>query len=438
MNRILINIFSVIITSMYFFPFEFLFLPGINTKMMLAGVGLIILGKRLAQQGMGKIDRDFFFLSLLAFAISLISLITMTVNETKDDSFLTYFISMWVWMGGAYTVIRWLKMVYAHVSVELVCNHLIAVCVAQCIIAFMMDVYHPLRDFVDGFLGGEGFMGKTEGRLYGIGAALDVAGLRFAAVSVMIGYLLSKTSQMSEKKVIIYILSFLVIAVIGNMMSRTTTLGVILALIYWCYSSFILRQYTENKRLWIWLGGILCVVLPFVIYLYNTDTTFYKNLRFAFEGLFSLWETGKWEVSSNDILLKSMVVFPETWHTWIIGDGYAANPSIGSYADPYYIGPTYGGYYMDTDIGYLRYIFYFGVTGTLVFIGFMLKAALICINRFKGYKMMFLMILLVNYIGWFKVSTDIFLVFAIFLCVSLEEEKEAEEYRLSESKIGMV
>lgn len=48
------------------------------------------------------------------------------------------------------------------------------------------------------------------------------------------------------------------------------------------------------------------------------------------------------------------------------------------------------------------------------------------------------MILLVNYIGWFKVSTDIFLVFAIFLCVSLEEEKEAEEYRLSESKIGMV
>lgn len=438
MSRILINIFSVIITSMYFFPFEFTFFPGINTKMMLAGIGLIVLGQSLAQQRMGKIDRDFFCLSLLAFVISFVSLITMTVNETKDDSFLTYFVSMWVWMGGAYTVIRWLKMVYGYVSVELVCNYLIAVCVAQCIIAFMMDMYHPLRNFVDSFLGGEGFMGKTEGRLYGIGAALDVAGLRFAAVSVMIGYLLSKTNRMNNKKIIIYILSFLVIAVIGNMMSRTTILGIVLAFVYWCYSSFLQRQYTNNKKMWIWLGGILCLILPFVIYLYNSDVTFYKNIRFAFEGFFSLWETGKWEVSSNNILLKSMVVFPETWHTWIIGDGYAANPSIGSYADPYYIGPTYGGYYMDTDIGYLRYIFYFGLIGTLVFIAFMLKAALICINRFKEYKVMFLMILLVNYIGWFKVSTDIFLVFAIFLCISLEEEKEAKEYILEKSKTGIV
>lgn len=39
---------------------------------------------------------------------------------------------------------------------------------------------------------------------------------------------------------------------------------------------------------------------------------------------------------------------------------------------------------------------------------------------------MFLMILLVNYIGWFKVSTDIFLVFAIFLVLSKENDVQTD------------
>ena len=56
----------------------------------------------------------------------------------------------------------------------------------------------------------------------------------------------------------------------------------------------------------------------------------------------------------------------------------------------------------------------------------MWKSAWACIHRFKDYKMMFLMILLVNYIGWFKVSTDIFLVFAIFLVLSKEDDGQTD------------
>ena len=42
------------------------------------------------------------------------------------------------------------------------------------------------------------------------------------------------------------------------------------------------------------------------------------------------------------------------------------------------------------------------------------------------------MILEVNMIGWAKVSTDIFLVFALFLCVA--EENEAVEERLADER----
>lgn len=401
MYKYLVHIISVILTSFYFFPIETVFLPGMNTKMALAGIGLLILGKRLAQRRDAGINKNFFVLSLLALGISLISLLTMTINNTPDASFLTYFVSMWVWMGGAYTVVRWLDTAYGYVNVRLVCNQLIAVCVIQCLIAWTKDVYPPLQAWVDSFVGGEAFMGNTkEARLSGIGAALDVAGLRFSAVVVMIGYILSKAEELSHKQVVTYLISFLIIAIIGNMMSRTTTVGVGLALVYWIYSTNLLslKQNIKNQKLWFWLGGILCVIIPVFIYLYFANDTFYKNIRFGFEGFFSLWETGEWQTSSNDILLEHMVVFPDNWVTWLIGDGYAANPmdKTLSFFDPYYTGPIYHGYYKGTDIGYLRYIFYFGLVGTFVFVFFMWKSAWACIHRFKNYKMMFLMILFLN------------------------------------------
>lgn len=434
MYKYLVHIISVILTSFYFFPIETVFLPGVNTKMALAGLGLLILGKRLAQRRDAGINKDFFILSLLALGISLISLLTMTINNTPDASFLTYFVSMWVWMGGAYTVVRWLDTAYGYVNVRLVCNQLIAVCVIQCLIAWTKDVYPPLQAWVDSFVGGEAFMGNTKkARLSGIGAALDVAGLRFSAVSVMIGYILSKAEELSHKQVVTYLTSFLIIAVIGNMMSRTTTVGVGLALVYWIYSTnlFSLKQNIKNQKLWLWLGGILCVVIPVFMYLYFTNDTFYKNIRFGFEGFFSLWETGKWQTSSNDILLKHMVVFPDNWVTWLIGDGYAVNPLDKANPDPYYTGPIYHGYYMGTDIGYLRYIFYFGLVGTMIFILFMWKSAWSCIKKFKDYKIMFLMILLVNYVGWLKVSTDIFLVFALFLVFSSKDKENFDEQNMT-------
>ena len=90
------------------------------------------------------------------------------------------------------------------------------------------------------------------------------------------------------------------------------------------------------------------------------------------------------------------------------------------------MGPNFPGFYMATDIGYLRFIFYFGLIGLVSFVVYFFKVTSICVARFNGYKDMFLLLLLFNFILWFKVSTDIFLVFALFLCVSREENEEAE------------
>ena len=416
--------FSIILTSFYFFPFEFLAFPGVNTKMAMAGLSLIILGFQLGMKANATIDKDFFNLSILALLVSFASFISMVYNNTEDPSFLTYFISMWVWLGGAYTLIQCLKFVHGYVSVRLCCNYLISVCVAQCFFAYAISVFPALDNFVDGFLGGEAFMGRAEGRMYGIGCALDVAGLRFSTVLVMIVFILVFDYKYIKPYIFLYLMSFIIITIIGNMMARSTTIGVGLSI---CFLLFVSIYFRYNGVyvgvLWKQIGGLMLVIVPVIVMLYYTNATFHSNLRFGFEGFFSLWEKGRWEVSSNDILFEHMIVFPETLKTWIIGDGYAANPKD----DPYYIGKIWHGYYMGTDIGYLRFIFYFGIIGTLAFIVFICTAAWSCMKRFPAYRWMFLMILIVNLVGWFKVSSDVFLALAIFLCISKEEQKMSED-----------
>ena len=422
MKHILSIIFTVIITDFYFFPIEFVFLPGVNTKMVLAGFSLILLGFNLAKGQTGKMDKGFFWLSLAALGVSLASYISIVINNTFDYSFTGYIISMWVWLGGAYTVIETIKRVHGKCSVPLVCDYLIAVCVAQCVIAYVMSLYTPMRDFVDSILGGEAFMSKTEGRMYGIGAALDVAGLRFAAVLVMNAYMLANAKRYFGW----YIIAFLIISVVGNMISRTTTMGIGIAVIYWIYAARKSNWKISGSKLWV-IATCAVIFIGGVIYLYNADYSFRKNLRFGFEGFFSLAETGEWEVHSNEILTEHMIVFPKTLDTWIIGDGYCANPLDEIFRDPYYTGPNYHGYYMATDIGYIRFIFYFGLIGLVAFVSFFIVCGKVCVTKFSKYKVLFVLLLLVNFIGWCKVATDIFLVFAPFLCIGREESDAAEE-----------
>lgn len=418
----------VVVTSLYIFPFEFSFLPGYNTKMIMAGLGLVLFGVNMARgEQRGHLDKGLFVLSLWAILVSMAGLLSITFNNTSDFSYATYVISMWVWLGGAYFVTQMIKGVHGIISLPLLSHYLIAVCVAQCLIAFGMSQYYPLKTFVDGFLGSEGFMGKVEDRMYGIGASLDVGGMRFATVLIIIAYLCTcRSVQNGWAKVVAYAVAFCIISVIGNMIGRSTVIGMALSFVYVLFIA--LRHKNEYlsvniKRLGL-IFSLAALCFTFVsAYYYHTNNSVRENLRFAFEGFFSLAEKGRWESHSNEIL-KNMYVFPDNFKTWLVGDGYFDNPYE---LDPYYIGPKWGGFYMATDVGYLRFIFYFGLVGALPFIYYMYYAAKILMKKHPQYSALFFLILLINYIMWFKVSSDLFPFFALFLCLGEEKQGEDEE-----------
>ena len=412
----------LIVTSFFFFPFEFTFLPGINTKMLLAAMGLVLFVARAAASRSASLDRDFFVLIVFASIVSLSGIISVVYNATTDLSYASYVVSFFVWMGGAYFVVSSIRFLHGKVTPLMVINYLAAICVVQCVIALLISRNPLVKDFVDSFLGGDGFMGKLENRMYGIGCALDVAGLKFSCVLVAISFVVMNGLCQPKLQTTIYWIAYLVIAVVGNMIGRTTSVGVVVSLIYILVHCIFYgyREFLKSHVLPLLLRMV--ARLPLLIYLYNNSPNTREDLRFGFEGFFSLAETGRWETNSNN-RLSDMFVLPDNPKTWIIGDGYFDNP----YSDPNFNGDNPTEFYKGTDVGYLRFIYYFGVIGLISFVVFFLVAFWECALRHRKYAILFLMILTINYIVWAKVSSDIFLIFSLFLCIPSESDEGTEQ-----------
>ena len=116
MIRVLQASAIIVFTSLAIFPFFFSFIPGINTKMMMAVCGLMAFAVDCANNYNHTFVKKLFTLSLWALGVSFCSLLTMVYNNTPDDSYLTYFISMWVWLFAVYFPVHLIRLVHGNLS----------------------------------------------------------------------------------------------------------------------------------------------------------------------------------------------------------------------------------------------------------------------------------------------------------------------------------
>ena len=180
----------VIMMSLYIFPVTFTFFPMANSKMVMAFVGLIILFFGAVSKRSIHMWKDVIVMVALSIFISLIGMASMSMNNTNDNSYATYFVSMTVWLVAAYVVCISIYKTHGFVSTKLVCLYFIAVCICQCIIALGVEFNNDFKVFVDA-LAIQDQAALTKGnRMYGFGASLDTAGIRFS-ISLII---LSKSS----------------------------------------------------------------------------------------------------------------------------------------------------------------------------------------------------------------------------------------------------
>jgi len=404
-------IIPTIVVSCYFFPFEFTFLPeGINTKMMLAVTGILWACGDCLNKSRASLNKDVMIATLIAIVFSLVGFIAVEQNNTDDFTYSLYLLSFATWLGGAYATFRVLRLFHTEVTLKLAFNYLILISVLQCILALTIDLVEPFKVWVDAYISqstiaDDEYLAKIE-RLYGIGATLDVAGVRFSVVLLGLAALVAHDPEIRKNHfhVFSYFVAFLIICIIGNMMSRTTSVGMLMASGYFLCAAPVFRA--EIKRETIILCGkiFLAVVILFftVRFFYAQNTYLHDFLRFGFEGFFNWIEQGEWRTDSTDKLNRIMWLWPEDLKTWLIGKGNFS--------------------YKGTDIGYCRLIFYSGIAGLALFSVFFVYNAVSCAYRFPSYKTFFAGLLLLGFIVWLKVATDLFVIYALLYCI--DEEKE--------------
>lgn len=420
MIKIIFVFFTGIATSLFLFPFDFAFLPNVNTKMMMALMGAGITAVQMIRSYTLRIQEDFVKVCLWAAFFSLFGVFSVIYNNTPDYAYASYLVSMLVWLSAAYAVCQCIRWVHGKASFRLLTNYLIGVCLFQCVIALLINFSLPIKTVVDSYISQGQFFYEEIGRLYGIGASLDVAGIRFAVVLVLLMHLICVDGEVRKNKkcLAVYITAFTIIAIVGNMIARTTSAGMLVAMAYAVYATKIIRLEIEKSSfiIWKWMLGIFGVITLVTVFLYHYNEDVYDMLRFGFEGFFNWVEHGKWETNSTDHL-KNMWVWPESDKTWLIGDGYFNAPEK---FDTEHKG-IYG-FYMHTDIGYLRFIWYCGLPGLIVFCLFLFYLARLCARKYTNEKMIFYILFVLQLVIFTKVATDIFLIYAFYYSANIEEK----------------
>lgn len=388
------------VVCFFLHPTLFTSLPG-NSKQYLAVLGAVILGFNILRRRSYVVDSKLLVTLFVAGLYSVVNLIATDYNGQADYSYANYITSALVWLFSAYAMTSTIEFTHGKVNFRLLVYYFAAVTALNCIMAEAIENIPSVKVLVDSiFFTDQDFIQDT-GRLYGIGFMLDPAGTRMAMVLIMIAYIVSndEKTMSSQARVNWLLLAYFIIIGIGNIVSRTTVTGAALSILVYLSSAGSVREAISLRRLRVYRGFILLLLIfvPLGVFLYYTDESFYQQIRYGFEGFFSLVEKGEWQTDSNDIL-KTMWKWPETTEAWIIGYG------------------EYGSFRFGTDIGYCRFILYSGVVGFSVFAFMFLYQFYVFSQRYPKQTFLFFLMTAMSFIIWIKVSTDLFQFWAVLYC----------------------
>jgi len=396
---------GVLITCSYY-SFDLAAWPsGPNTKMIVAVIGLLWFGYDALLRRNVQLPQVMVVGLLFAGLYSIINIFAIEFNATDDYSYANYVTTFLVWIFSVYPAIALIRLTHGAVTLPLITYYLVATTLFQCLTGLIMDNNPGFDEFNAKIVAWDMDFYDRIGRIRCFSTALDFGGVRFSLVLILIMGMLGRDESVRKSKGAMFylLLSFFVIAGIGNMVARTTTVGVVVGLVI-----LVIYMFGSGPRLGGsgYIIGLFFVTLGLVsvvgVYLYNTDEYYYNLIRFAFEGFFNLVEKGEFTTDSTEVL-ESMWKWPSDTKSWIIGTG------------------IYGSWAYGTDIGYCRLILYSGLAGFVVFAMSFVYYAYYFARKYPRYVWLFVGYLAMTFIVWMKVSTDILMIYAFFFWFTAEE-----------------
>lgn len=410
---------------LYIYSIQFFFIPfGIGSRVVLAlfGIGVYFI-KQYPHLVKGKfpINKKTYSIGIFLIMISVVSILSLIFNNTQDLSFVKYPVSIILIMFGAYFIAYIFRNIYHEITFKLIADYVIAAVLFQVLLAVILFLFPFFKSSLFSLLSlsdlDNMLINETgEFRLIGFGSYFFGAGITNSFVLILIAILL-KTMKFDFRIFFSYMACFLLILCIGIMMSRTTIVGGAISLLIAFYKSNLSRFKIGIKVRNITRSFIIfALIIISIVWILpsNIKDNLQIALNFGFELVINYIEHGELESASTDRLKEMYDVYPQSFKTYVIGDGH--------YTDP----QNPASYYKHIDIGYLRLIYYFGVVGMLTFFLFQLKVIYTINKLFENkYASFFggaiLILLILNLKGF----TDIFFLIYLFYFAKPNPEKIA-------------
>lgn len=397
-----VTLFMIYFVFMFSIPF--VFTGGIGTRALLGVCGLAYLFVRklsvirsILRSGKFYVEKHVVSIGLALFSIALMAGLTDFANGTSEKTFIFYPISMILIFSGAYLVTDIMRRVYRRLDFDLVSSYFIRAVIVQLVISLLLFFVPEVKLFVativeldevslSVMLDGGGF------RLMGFGVQFFMAGIINCFALLLIAFRIKYYAK-TFKSVFWLTISFIFVTAVGMMMSRTTMVGAGLAI-----GMLILGLRLGSIRFTKFFGAVKTIMVLGVVAVplffslsEDIKEPLTKAGEYGFEMFVNYFETGKATTASSDQLKTMYDTYPQDVSTWIVGDGWFADPN------------NEGSYYMGVDVGYLRLIFYFGLVGMILFFNYQYQ-----------------MLRYINYLTEGKYKLFLIIAFALLLILNLK------------------
>lgn len=410
--------FLHLVVFFYIYSVQFTLVPfGLGTRVLLSFFGLVLFLKNIINsETPQKINKTFIFLFIYLLLISVVSFVSLVYNNTTDYQFIKYPISIFFIISSAYFLVNLVNENRGSNILETtIIKLIINVVFIQVILSLIMFLFPPFGEILNSLIVSTDqeliVLGETlQFRLVGFGSRFFGAGI-VNGFALMLIVSLIRFNDLNKNEVFRYSFMFLMIFVLGMMMSRTTLIGGLLSLIILTLPKRIYKVGSYKKTIY-FLGFSLLIPILLTIIIVSFFPEFLTilelALNFGFELFINYFEGGTLETESTNVL-EEMLVLPDSIKTYIIGDGYYTDPLVPSE------------YYKRTDIGYLRLIYYFGLVGLTIY--FVIQTYVIkkAYKLSSKYKMLFIFLALYLFILNVKGFTDLLFIVVLF-CFSFTKK----------------
>jgi hypothetical protein len=420
------KVFLLSVFFLYVYNILFLGLPaGFGTRQIFGFIGL---GWFLKNQlniyflnGNIYIKKNILMLLVLIASVGGMALLTNLINNTDEKVFLRYPISFISVIFSSYFLLKLFKYVYKeNLSYLVISRYFINVVLIQVLIAASMFFIPSIADFFNSIQNVSDFNEERlqmlgELRIIGFGSLFFASGV-VNGFGLMLIPIVLKTSNKKGVIVFYYALVFLIIFAIGMMMARTTIIGAAISFVLLLLPTSF-NKLTFSKIIFKFIKNVILVPFLFVIIILSLSDELKDKIttlsNFGFE-MFINYIDGKGLSSSSQDELKDMYIWPKTLKTYFIGDGYFVDPDDSD------------SYYMGSDVGYIRMIYYFGVVGLFFFLLTTIYPLMIVYRESENrtFKNLFFFSIIYFLILNFKGFTDIFFIFILFGLLAILNKKK--------------